>query len=58
MLLQNYKIPDSLREFDRMVSLTAAKTNLILFVSVAWVKLGGASSVRSEELAMWTTYCG
>lgn len=32
-------MPDSLRELDKIVSFTAAKTSLILLVSVAWVRL-------------------
>jgi hypothetical protein len=35
----NYKIPESLRAFCRMVSLTAANTRRIFDVSVACVKL-------------------
>jgi hypothetical protein len=35
----NYRIPESLRAFWRIVSLTAAKTSRTLLVSVACVKL-------------------
>ena len=38
-LLRAHRIPESLRAFWRMVSLTAAKTSLIFDVSVAWVRL-------------------
>jgi len=36
----NHRMPESLRAFWRMVSLTAAKTRRMLEVSVAWVRLG------------------
>jgi hypothetical protein len=35
----HHRMPESLRAFWRMVSLTAAKTRRILVVSVAWVRL-------------------
>jgi hypothetical protein len=36
---QDYRIPESLRAFCSIVSLTAAKTSLIFDVSVACVRL-------------------
>ena len=36
---EGYRIPESLRAFCKIVSLTAAKTNRMFDVSVAWVRL-------------------
>lgn len=36
-------MPESLRAFCRMVSLTAANTNRMFVVSVAWVRLQGSA---------------
>lgn len=42
-----HRIPESFNAFCKMVSLTAAKTNRILVVSVAWVRLQANKIIRS-----------
>lgn len=44
-----HRIPESLRAFRRMVSLTAAKTNRMFDVSVAWVRLNYCSAFAEGD---------
>ena len=51
-----YNIPESLRAFCNIVSLTAAKTSRMLEVSVACVRLGRSATmtmINSKDTTYW-----
>ena len=53
---RRYNIPESFRAFCSIVSLTAAKTSLMLEVSVACVRLGRSATmtmINSKDTTYW-----
>lgn len=53
-----YKIPESIKAFCKMVSLTAAKTNRMLVVSVAWVRLEATVRDKMSVEKKWAPTVG